>query len=891
MRTGPGLALAGAGLFLALTYLFTRGGAPDAALHQRALGALHAVLLHDAALQRDALRARAGLLGSYDPLVEAVGGLRRAMTELLAAAAGVRGGSAAAVLVERHARLGAAVDAREELVEALKSENALLQNSTRYFTHAVDRLTGLLAEAPHPVAIGVAALGSAMQRFVADPGASGADRLEASLDQVAGLPAPPPLRVELQALVPHGRLIASTLPAVDDLLARLLATPVAEQAGAFREAYLEHHGRAEARAELSRLLLYPASVLLLAYLGHLFLRLQARLRFERLIATLAAEFVGLPREATMDGIRRGLARLAGQLGADRAYVLLPGAEGDARRRAFHWVREGGGAAPPGGWPETALGVCERRAGADGGRQGSVLVPRVAALPAGRDRAALEASGAHAWLCVPMRRPSGERIGFLGFERARFGGRRWRDEDAALLSTAGEIFASALERERVAAEQEALEAELRQAQRMEAVGTLAGGIAHDFNNILGAIMGYAEMALEALPRGGRTWEHVRQVWKSGERARGVIDQILAFSRRGEPERRPVRLRTVCEEAIDLLRASLPATVVIRLRVEAAADEAMVLGDPGRLQLVVLNLCTNAAQAMDERGNLDIALDAVEAEHETRLSHGPPLPPGKYLRLRHRHGAGHRCRHGRAHIRALLHHQGARLRHRPRPRHGPRRGGRPWRAPRLAQPPRRRQHLRGLPAADRGAAGRGRRAGRGRTRAPRSRRDRVARGRRTAAGAARRGDARRARLRADRVRQRPPGSGGLPRRSHALRPRAHRRGDARHDRHGAGGGTAPTPPRAAGGADDRPWRAGAWGSPARVRHPRGAAQAARVAHHRREPRAAPAAGNAARRNGRRRRHPIGGVKARGRASLGAATASRRRATSRTENDRRAHVRFRM
>src|SRR5690242_4785344 len=142
------------------------------------------------------------------------------------------------------------------------------------------------------------------------------------------------------------------------------------------------------------------------------------------------------------------------------------------------------------------------------------------------------------------------------------------------------------------------------QRMEAVGTLASGIAHDFNNILGAIIGYAEMALEALPSGSRTWEHVRQVWNAGERARGVIDQIRVFSSRAELEHRPVSLRAVCEEAVGLLRASLPATVVIELRVEAAANKAMVLGDPSRLHLILINLCTNAAQAMDGRGVLEI-----------------------------------------------------------------------------------------------------------------------------------------------------------------------------------------------------------------------------------------------------------------------------------------------
>ena len=380
---------------------------------------------------------------------------------------------------------------------------------------------------------------------------------------------------------------------------------------------------------MSRVLLYAAAVGLLAYLVHLVLRLRrgarslrARLRLEGLLAGIAAGLVGVPRERIGDGIGAALGRLAEGLGADRAHVVLPDAEvpGGAAQ-TFRWPNDG---APPPGPPAVP-------APGSGGRQRGgmepLVVPSVAAMPPGPLRTQLERRGVRSWIHVPLRR--GERIGFLGLEAAS-GGRRWREEDAALLSTAGEIFSNALERERAAAERTALEAALRQAQRMEAVGTLAGGIAHDFNNILGAIMGYAEMALEELPRGGRTWGHVRQVWKAGERARGVVEQILAFSRRGEPERRPVRLRAVCEDAIGLLRASLPATVAVELGVAGAAEEAVVLGDAGRLQLVVVNLCTNAAQAMDGQGLLEVALDTVEAGRELALSHGS-VAAGRYVRL--------------------------------------------------------------------------------------------------------------------------------------------------------------------------------------------------------------------------------------------------------------------
>jgi signal transduction histidine kinase/ActR/RegA family two-component response regulator len=623
------LVLVVASLLLALTYLLQRGAVPDAALHQRTLEALHEVVLNEAALQRDVLSARAGLLGNYDPLVRATAGLRAATAELHAAAA-IADGAAAAEIVRCHEELAAAVAAQEDLIEAFKSDNALLQNSLSYFAHAIDRLGGPQWDPGEPDLAEVAALASAMLRFAGGPDAEGAAGLERSLQRLAALPVAAVRRGDVAALVLHGRLIAAMLPVVDAAVSRLLAAPTGARVRALQAAYLEQHARAEARAAFSRLLLYAAAVGLLAYLVYLVLRLRlgarslrARLRLESLLAGIAVGFVGVPRERIGDGIGAALGRLAEELDADRAHVVLPDAEGlGGAARMFRWPSDRVPPPGPSAVPDPGSGDRQRS------ELKPLVVPSVAAMAPGPARTELEGRGVRSWIYVPLRR-GGERIGFLSIEAVR-GGRRWREEDANLLGTAGEILSNALERERAAAERAALEAALRQAQRMEAVGTLAGGIAHDFNNILGAIMGYAEMALEELPRGGRTWRHVRQVWKAGERARGVVEQILAFSRRGEPERRPVRLRAVCEEAIDLLRASLPATVAVELGVTDAAEKAVVLGDAGRLQLVVVNLCTNAAQAMDGQGLLKVALDTVETERELALSHGS-VAAGRHVRL--------------------------------------------------------------------------------------------------------------------------------------------------------------------------------------------------------------------------------------------------------------------
>jgi CheY-like chemotaxis protein len=170
--------------------------------------------------------------------------------------------------------------------------------------------------------------------------------------------------------------------------------------------------------------------------------------------------------------------------------------------------------------------------------------------------------------------------------------------------------------------------LRHAQRIEALGTLAGGIAHDFNNILGAILGYAEMALGRLRRDSRAWQDVQEVRKAGERARDVVDRILAFSRRTEQRHGPVRMRPLLEETAGLLGASLPPTIALRMRLPD--EDAIVLGEPSRLQQVVMNLCTNAAQAMATEGVIEIALELVALDTERTLSHGA-LAAGRYVRL--------------------------------------------------------------------------------------------------------------------------------------------------------------------------------------------------------------------------------------------------------------------
>ncbi len=176
---------------------------------------------------------------------------------------------------------------------------------------------------------------------------------------------------------------------------------------------------------------------------------------------------------------------------------------------------------------------------------------------------------------------------------------------------------------------AREEQLRSAQRLEALGTLAGGIAHDFNNILGAILGYGEMALRDAPAGSRLRRDLDSIVAAGERGRALVERILAFSRSGVSERVAVHVETVVGEALDLLRASLPPGV--RIEADLRAGRAAMLGDPTQVHQVVMNLASNGIQAMAGGGTLWVYL-VVERFAEPRVAVTGTVPAGEYIVLR-------------------------------------------------------------------------------------------------------------------------------------------------------------------------------------------------------------------------------------------------------------------
>ena len=161
-----------------------------------------------------------------------------------------------------------------------------------------------------------------------------------------------------------------------------------------------------------------------------------------------------------------------------------------------------------------------------------------------------------------------------------------------------------------------------------MGTFAGGIAHDFNNILGAIVGYGELALQALADETPQQRYVAQVLKSADRARSLVERILTFSRSGLTTRQPVHVQPVVHDAIEAMKVRLPAG--IRLEVELNAPEARIEGDPAHIDQLVMNLCANAVHAMPAGGTLRVVLDTLGLGAARSLSH-VSVEAGHFVRL--------------------------------------------------------------------------------------------------------------------------------------------------------------------------------------------------------------------------------------------------------------------
>ncbi|MCX7726880.1 MAG: response regulator [Chitinispirillaceae bacterium] len=175
----------------------------------------------------------------------------------------------------------------------------------------------------------------------------------------------------------------------------------------------------------------------------------------------------------------------------------------------------------------------------------------------------------------------------------------------------------------------LEQQLFHSQKLEAIGTLAGGIAHDFNNILWIISGYADLALRELPVGNSVYNKLFEIRKATDRAKEIVKQLLTFSRKMEPKKMPIDVRYVIVEVLSFLRSSLPSTIELHSDIQLEGE--MIMGDPTQVHQVIMNLCVNASQAMENRGGTIWvkANSVVLGESAEECFKG--LPRGSYIKI--------------------------------------------------------------------------------------------------------------------------------------------------------------------------------------------------------------------------------------------------------------------
>ncbi len=247
-----------------------------------------------------------------------------------------------------------------------------------------------------------------------------------------------------------------------------------------------------------------------------------------------------------------------------------------------------------------------------------------------DHGVLGKIGAVGYVGTPLRNRAGETIGILcAVSRKRLDLPRRTEQVIGIIAARA---SAEIERVRMDQERRRIEGQLRQAQKMQAIGTLAGGIAHDFNNILGIILGFTDLTMLTLPKDSPEYANLYEVREASLRARDLITQILSFSRVAEQKRRPFRISLIVKEVLKLLKAALPSSIVIQFE-QKGLNEGFdnVLADPTQIHQVLMNLSSNAAHAMRERGgSLSVALSHVHIP-EGAGNLPVDLKPGSYVKL--------------------------------------------------------------------------------------------------------------------------------------------------------------------------------------------------------------------------------------------------------------------
>lgn len=588
-----------AGLLLLLTYFLFQSESPDLALRARMNQALDAFELHDTALDRDVLLVRAGLLTYYDSLAIASRDVLRAATDLQR---GSRTASAEAARL-----LGPQADALIEVarqkntaVEYFKSDNALLRNSLAYVVQAAQALRAKATVVEEQsVAAEVGALTTLLLRFIQRPEPELGKAIEALLDR---LPDIPQFQPDLRTLAAHGRLIVQVLPRVDAELRQVTQGRAITRARSLRDAMLHHYGRAEVRAQIFRVLLYAAAVLLLGYLGYLFARLQNNARvLRRVNEDLRLEMAEHQRAET--ALRASEERLRAITESAREAIISI----DDAGMVVSW--NAGATAMFGRSPEETLGAPFV----------SLMAPQHQEAYA-RMRAEWAANG-DCRLDGTTTELNGTRQNGEAFP-LEMSLSNWHTAQGAFVTG---IIRDLTERKRLEEKSRQQELQLIQASKMTALGTLVSGVAHEINNpnqlvllnarLLADVWSDAAAILDEhageqgdFSLGGLPYQEMQttvpalidDLRDGALRIEAIVGDLKDFARPGgKGVQTEFSLNDAARRAARLLAHPINKKTT-RFQIDLADDLPSVKGNPQQIEQVIVNLVGNALDALPDSG---------------------------------------------------------------------------------------------------------------------------------------------------------------------------------------------------------------------------------------------------------------------------------------------------
>lgn len=587
---------------------------PSRSVHEGVLATLRMIDLQHASLQRDVLQARAGLLKNYDPLVKSVAGLDATMNDLrMLLAASRRDGVSG--LDDEVVAISRSIASDESLVDQFKTNNSLLQNSLEIF----NQLLSQRYEDPYfegqPPTERSGHFGNLMMRFASNPSPELELQIRAELD---GLKVHAGNRQGLvRGLASHAMMILKTLPLVDNTTLALQSSGTLATADTLRQHYLDSYETMTRQSTRHRVILGSVSLTMLGFVAMFVLRLRESHR-------KAAQQRRFAR--TLDQVRRRFDEnyTTLELATEAALDLLAKSFQGQRGRFTIFNSDNGEIEHDIG--RTSCEVRDRVV-AEARDRMRTHAPTMRGVVPGQSRDVVtvrNGNAVHAAVMFPLE-PGTAALLQLNI------GERFQSEGTSvstLVEQAAECLVGCVRLVQDREEKEALHARLEHSQRLEAVGTLAGGIAHEFNNILLAMMGYSEMALDASAENSTATRYIQETIHSGHRAKLVIDQVLAFSRKGTRISKPFDICEAVRDVLPLLTVSIPEHVA--LEVDLPPRRLTVTGNPIEIQQIVMNICRNASQACHGAAFITITLSAVELRTATRLSHGN-APPGGYAVL--------------------------------------------------------------------------------------------------------------------------------------------------------------------------------------------------------------------------------------------------------------------